>query len=269
MKTGKFLISLFLLGSLCLLPGFVFSASEENEPEIPKKEIYILPHADDEMFMAGSIARAVYAKQKVYVVLSVNGDNTIARYKINGQSPAGKRIYCPLHKKYHNPELSDYDFLAEKEDLVEAREHEFVRSMERLGVKLNDIIFVYKDWGIKVEDGKMTDEQAEKIITKAYEFFGEAKYITVHADLKHNDHIKLFTALSNNKEIKDKTFFVEDEYQGRLIILNKQEYAVKKRALNSYFIWNPWLGDYAVGAHSVYDMLIKWMGSHFEHEVIG
>ena len=228
--------------------------------------VYFLPHPDDEMFMAGSIARSIKRKDNVFVVLTTDGANTISYKVINGKDDEGKNIYCTWHRKVHNPTLSGYKPLLTKEGIIATRQKEFNRSLKRLGVKQKNIILAYKDWGIETADGDLTASATEKIIQTAYEKFGNGLYSTIHADGGHHDHIILYKALLNNKDIGSKIFYQENTSgNGDPVFLNEEEQKIKRQSLDSYLLWQPQKGNYAVGGHSVKNLIDMWQKSQYEY----
>lgn len=235
-------------------------------PGLAASAIYILPHPDDEMFMAGGIIRSLEQKDQVYIVLATDGAKTTTYKLINGKDDDGLDVYCTWHRKKHNPILSGYKPLASKEDIINARQKEFTRSLKRLGVNPKNIFLAYKDWNIETADGEITTSATEKIIQTAYEKFGNGLYSTVHAEGKHHDHINLYQALKNNPDIKNKIFYEEyTDAIGDPIFLNENQQKIKRNALDSYLLWQPQKGNYAVGGHSVKNLINMWQNSQYEY----
>lgn len=261
----KIIISLFAI-TILFIPLAGRGASKQPV-------IYIIPHQDDEMFMAGNIIRQVNNGKEVYVILITDGGASKARYMINGQDEKGHKVYSELQKKFHEPAKEGYRPLG-RLDFVRVRNKEFFQSISRLGVA-NEKIFFANPGGIEstttplYKDGKLTKKQVSEIIKKYYKILGDGSYNTVAADLGHADHHAIRDALIEFPNITEKHYFAEKNANGKMIELSLMERIQKYYALHSYYVWEPKKGHFAVGAHSIRDLIDLWEkeGAEYEFDV--
>jgi hypothetical protein len=65
----------------------------------------------------------------------------------------------------------------------------------------------------------------------------------------------------------EKKFFSEKIGVGSPVPLSQEEMVTKKKALRAYGVWNPREGRFAIGEHSVVDLLAAWKRSPVEYEL--
>lgn len=262
-KNAIRIIALFLV--TCAV--FVLALATKERPE---RVVYFLPHQDDEMVLAGSIYDNIRQEKDVYVVMVTDGGQSHVRNMLNGEE------FCEYHKRYHNFEEEGYRELS-RQDFVSARNDEFFRSMQTLGVSEDYILFANQGGKHGTDepsykDTKLTLEQATEVIQSFYDLIGKGTYITLaseqdESDYSHSDHIMLERALKQFDKIDSKLFFADRKDPGVSTILSAEALDAKKRALEEYFVWKPEEGKFAAGGHSVEERLRHWMENGEEYVV--
>ena len=227
-----------------------------------KKDIvlYFSPHQDDELLnMGADISKTCLLPNKeVHVILCTDGSKSPARQRLNNGQ------YCSLHKELHNYNLSEEEFIKE-------RDLEFLSSCKALGVSAENI-HIYEHREV---DSKITVEQAKEIIKHFISLYGKDAEVRTffpfrildYINYQHKDHYNI--GLAAKKLLEDKLFtkakfFVEQnrvtDILSRLffyIIGMKKEKISEEikgkteKAMNSYFYWSPSESRYAVGYHCV------------------
>lgn len=241
----------------------------------PAAEVYFIPHQDDEMFMAGAMKRAVDLGKNVYVVLVTDGSHSSARSVLNGKSDAGHKLKSEFLKRHLVPEKEGYEYISEIK-FSALRRQEFNASVHALGVPYDHIYsaqygdvneFINKSF----RDGKLNEEGAAGVVSNFHHLFGEnALYNTLTSSKEkrqHPDHYALSLALAHDKTILRKRFFSEDPTFGTPLVLTKEEQQAKYDALGNYYIWNPSLERFAIGAHSVKKLLDFWKNNKVEYYI--
>jgi hypothetical protein len=99
---------------------------------------------------------------------------------------------------------------------------------------------------------------------------GNGTYITLAAQLgkinaDHGDHFAIREALAEFQGIYDKKYFSERQGFGHKVYLTQEEVFKKRQALNNYLVWNPRKGRYAIGEHSVANLLDFWRFNRVEY----
>jgi hypothetical protein len=217
--------------------------------------VYILPHQDDELFLAGSIREHVAAGRNVHAVMVTDGSKSSALPPINTR----------LAK-----ETGDYLTLSE---FVEARNYEFIRSMTALGVPAKNIHFANKDIGKEYKDGEMTKAKATEVIDFYYKKFGNGSYKIITAgaggnvSYLHTDHRAIFLAFRDYPSITDKRYYNDVPVTGitQTVQLTAAIQSKKKDALESYKIWKPTISMYSVGGTSVPSLFKYWQAHDKEY----
>ncbi|MBR3676889.1 MAG: PIG-L family deacetylase [Alphaproteobacteria bacterium] len=210
--------------------------------------LYFAPHQDDELLSMGAdICASVANGKDVHVVLCTDGSMSGVWKCLNNQKS------CSWHKDKHTYNLSKNDFVA-------ARDAEFKQSCTALGVK-NENIHILPNRAV---DGKLSVSFAEYIIRQFLKKFG--RYATVctiyydSGDNQHKDHKALGQAAENlwQKHLVRKVrFFVEpyhlsaEQTEFKQIKTTPNTKQKIKQAIDSYSLWKPEAGRYAVGKHSV------------------
>ncbi len=284
MSGGKSLTFLFVI--VCaVLAGFFYTDAggfKSNKPAdiIPSSKhmppvVALLPHQDDEMFLAGSIIQYIEQGKDVYAVMVTDGGDSSARLMLNGKDDLEKPYCCDLRGKIHNPEKEGYDQL-DKQRFSAARNREFFTSMTRLGIPKEHIFFA-NPGGVDAsmeplyKDGSLTKILAREAIEVFFKKFGDGTYITVesrqgHAYHRNPDHAVLQDALIEFPGISEKYYFSDIEDEAMRIELPSAVLRKKRDALNAYYEWEPRNGKFAIGAHSVKYLLDEWTTNSFEYK---
>lgn len=223
--------------------------------------IFYAPHQDDEAIgMAGAIREHKDARRPVYLVLLTNGINSDVLNILNGV------VECPWHQIGHNFQLT-------MEQMMWARKVEFVASAGRLGV---DKIFILDD-GQGFDDvepytnyGNFVNRLIDTIKRFEAEFPGAShKLVSGRLDLlpdgttnpTHQACWDAATLLRN--QITDFRFYRIYVYFKNAasrtsqfqLYLTPGWQAAKRAALDEYKLFNPDAGRFAVGYHSVSQLI--------------
>ena len=223
--------------------------------------IFYAPHQDDEAIgMAGAIGQHKELGHPVYLVLLSNGANRSLLDILNGLT------WCTWHQTHHNFGLS-------MEQLCWARKMEFVASAKQLNV---DRIFMVNDaqgldLGMKYE--KLVRSVVQTIKHFERQFPGASHHLVsgrldllpkgsatatnaVHqacwdAAMKLKGKIRKFRFYRIYVYWKDRA----ERGSGFQCILKPQWQALKQSALNEYKLFSPDSGRFAVGYHSVRQLM--------------
>lgn len=234
--------------------------TERNVP-YPRPFVAVLPHQDDELFMAGFIVRAVASGRPVYVALVTDGGASSVRFMINGTDMQQRPAYDWFQGTYHHPAQEGYAPLGRPE-FSTARNREFFDSVVALGVREDHILFM-NPGGIDgsltpvYRDGALTKEEALRVFSLLFQQFGDGTYATVAKG--HHDHVALEAGLEQTKGITEKLFFPLSPADATdHITLSLGEREEKKRAIDRYSVWDPAYRQYAIARHSVPDLFRLW-----------
>jgi hypothetical protein len=284
-KLGKKCAGLLFILPLFFLTGFGIEKSDKwtmvdvlYPLTVPqnRKAVFLFPHQDDEMFMAGTIVKNIEEKKDVYAIMVTDGGSSMVRSVLNGRNERGYLVHNAFGPKRHVPAFEGYSPL-DRKDFSEARNKEFFTSMQRLGVPTENIFFansgaVEGTHFPSYKDGHLTKKLAEEVVERYYKKLGNADYYTVAGDmefgkLSHGDHVALREGLLNFKEIKNKHFFSENNQKGKEVSLTNRQRSIKYYALRSYYLWSPRDGRFAIGMYSVKNLLDTWSTSGKEYEI--
>ena len=211
------------------------------------------PHQDDETLTMGSfVAQSVSKGCEVHEILCTDGSASWVRNELaNG---AG----CDFHNGLHLFDLSVPEF-------VKARDAEFEAGCEVVGVSPANVN-IDADRAV---DGELTLSQARGYILKYLDMYPDAAVCTISplvGPSQHVDHRVLGQAaldLYREGYIKELRLFVEPYNISEFVESNPDlslfrpstlspDCLVKLRgAIDSYSDWEPTLGKYAIGYHSV------------------
>ena len=211
------------------------------------------PHQDDETLSMGSfVAESVSNGCDVHEILCTDGSASWVRGELaNG---AG----CDFHDGLHLFDLSIPEF-------VKARDTEFEAGCEAVGVSSANVN-IDAD---RAADGKLTLSQARGLILKYIDMYPDAVVCAISplvGPSQHVDHRALGQAaldLYREGYIKELRLFVEpynisefvesnpDLRLFRSSALSQDCVAKLHAAVGSYSDWEPALGKYAIGYHSV------------------
>lgn len=220
-----------------------------DKPE-PWPVVALLAHQDDEMFYAGSLHRFVNTGRPVYAIIVTDGAGSAVRRSL---------------------QLSPRAFSA-------ARNREVFASMQAIGLPPEHIIFT-NGGGVdgtstpKYNDAHLSIKEAEAVIARTYDQLGNGTYITLasgpgEAHFRNPDHWSLQIALQKFKGIQQKIYFSDiSSDKSQTIELTAGEQKVKQTALQSYYVWNPAQGRYAIGKRSVAYLLDHWQTSTVEYMI--
>jgi LmbE family N-acetylglucosaminyl deacetylase len=232
--------------------------------------VFFVPHQDDEMFMAGHIARDVLAGKEVYVVLVTNGSASGIFKQLSDKRESLMSKDCKFPSWFNCAVQSCMDMFT-KSSFSHARNRELLASVMVLGVSKSHFylgIEPYSDLENKlIDDGSLTVEKAQNLIETVAKKFGRGTYSTVypHAKTKqHPDHKALGLGLTKAAIDSQKRFFYEVSMPGLKAVLSEEEKIIKNKALDNYFVWLPAEGRFSIGGHSVESMLRFWKNSNYE-----
>src|SRR5262245_20336553 len=206
--------------------------------------------------MAGAIGQHKEAGHPVYLVLLTNGANRLLLEILNGLS------WCTWHQTHHNFHLS-------MEQLCWARKTEFVASAKQLNV---DRIFMVNDaQGLKL--GMEYEKLVRSVIQTIKHFEGKFPGASHHLVSGRLDLLPKGSstatnaahqacwdaAVALNSKISNFRFYRVYVYwkdraereSGFQCILKPDWLALKQAALNEYKLFSPESGRFAVGYHSV------------------
>ncbi|MBA4602930.1 PIG-L deacetylase family protein [Thermoactinomyces mirandus] len=252
-------------------------ANLSDQPTI----VFVAPHADDELLSMGvDIVNHLRLRWDVHLVLMSPGGHSRARFLLNGFKDSGKQpylhkepVYCPLHKRYHDPEKEKYsDPYLDVNDLGNARVREFREVARRLGVP-EENVHIYN-----IENDRF-DEQYEEIsdvIEELLKRFPDAHFRTTSIWDFHPDHAMLGKVLmeyeQKNRISPDNTLYFISIYKARFTryhlpfkeytmhLIDPQDAQKIKYAAQVYGIWDPANEWYQIGYHSVksqFEKLVK------------
>ena len=255
-------VSCYVLGGVAALsPSVEVKAREslgitrsdgEIDP-IGKTVLAFVPHQDDELLtMGAAISQYSAAGYDVHVVLCTDGSSSYVRTLLsNGEG-------CDLHSGTHSYALSRAEFSA-------ARDSEFVDSCEALGVSANNIHIESS----RAVDGSLSEDEARDIIASYLSLYPGAEVWTTSSlvgDGQNVDHRTLGYAAERLRDeglVSDHKYFVEpylissfarsnpDVLLGKLAASDEDLRMEVTDATQSYCLWDPSRGRYAIGCHSV------------------
>ncbi len=239
-----FIVGIFfiLLDRQDYVPNFLQRQTKTSLPVV-----MIVPHQDDEMFMAGKFLWFLEHGFTVYVALATDGGNS--------------HILGDLQKQGYKD--------LNRQSFARARNLEFFDSLKTLGVLPDHILFM-NPGGIdasenpKYQDGHLSEAAAKEIVQTLYDQIGDGVYMTTSGG--HPDHVALAHALQNFSGIQKKLFFPIDKSEAtQKFFVNSEEQEIKQKALAAYSLWNPEIGRYAIGERSVDLLMKKWGQGEFEY----
>ncbi|MBD7963171.1 cell wall-binding repeat-containing protein [Fictibacillus norfolkensis] len=250
--------------------------------------IYFVPHADDEVLTYAIDIRNQMSKgRKVILVLLSKGEDSSAREVLNGIYDAepsehlltGQKVYCGIHKTYHDPVSENYlnGYLTELK-FGDVRVEEFYHAAYALGVPRNqtmeDIIPL----------NEFRQENIKPVLQKYINMYPDADFRTMSMYDDHSPHAEIgksLRSLENEGAVSPfKTLYFVSIYTDRFarvhIPYQKYSSSVEKpfdkpiilNSMKSYGEYRPKQGRYAIGYHSVasqFNSLEKSMYTRFHH----
>jgi LmbE family N-acetylglucosaminyl deacetylase len=228
------------------------------------------------MFLAGTLHRLITAGHPVYSIITTDGSGSVARLILNGTDRKGRPALSVFKKRILNPYKEGYIPL-NKQNFSTARNHEYFESMQAIGVP-EDHIWFANPGGLTATanpvfiDGSLTKELATEVIQSVYDQIGDGIYLAVASDkdettYQNRDHLAIEQALKEFNRISERYYFGDKEYPSQTIVLSKDEQKAKQSALKAYATWDPKKGRFAVGEHSVPEMLRRWRTDTLEYEI--
>lgn len=240
-----------------------------------KPVVALLPHQDDEMFMAGILRRYVGTGRPVYAVVVTDGGGSAARRMLNGETP-DTRSQSKRRFFRHQPKAEGYAPLSVQE-FSAARNREVLASLQILGIPVTHILFA-NDGGVngtsspQYRDSQLSVREASEAIAKVYAQLGDGTYLTLasgpgEAHFRNPDHWNLQKALQSFPGVSEKIYFADIPDKAEVITLSSGEREAKQAALQNYYTWDPSSGRFAVGEHSVAYLLDRWQTSTVEYVI--
>lgn len=210
--------------------------------------LYFVPHQDDELLTMGiDICSEVIKGNDVHVILCTDGSKSCVKSRLNDWQN------CSLHTEHHHYKLSDEEF-------VRARDAEFIASCRILGVHSANIHILPQ----RAVDGALQVDFAEKIIKQYVQQYGTKATVAAiyfaNGAKQHQDHKNLGLAVYNlwQKGLFRQVKFFREPYceakKGVRFTAKSASPMIAARvcyAAYSYGYWNPAVGRYAIGYHSV------------------
>lgn len=255
-------VNCYVLGGVAALPPSVESRArvslgitrgDGGVDPVGKTVLAFVPHQDDELLtMGAAISQYAAAGYDVHVILCTDGASSYVRTLLkNGQS-------CDFHSGTHSYTLSSGDFTA-------ARDREFVDSCKALGIPTQNMHVASP----RALDGSLTQDEAQAIVTSYLDRYPDAEVWATSprvGDGQNADHRTLGEAvqkMSDGGLVADCKLFVEPYLitgfakQNPSVSLSKLAASDEDLrmgitdATQSYCLWNPKQGRYAIGCHSV------------------
>ncbi|MFD2131556.1 PIG-L family deacetylase [Pseudogracilibacillus auburnensis] len=232
------LMFILILGIIILetsLNNYVVKAEEDQ-----KTAIFLVPHQDDELLTFGvAILDHLWNNYDVHLVLMTDG----------GASAANKVICDKL------------GFELTIEQFVEARNNEFIRSAQILGVDQDNIHF------IEYKDGEITTDDVKNTILTFQEQYPNASFKATSYLDKNSSHAAVGEGLQqmyDEGKVKDARFYMTF-YQFGYEPIPETGYdnyhphfqPLIEASADVYNRWQPEFAWYAIGGHSVPMLLEK------------
>lgn len=210
--------------------------------------IFFIPHQDDETLSMGvAITQHLDAGRDVIAVLYTDGAGSIAQKILNGEAASS------WWGGTHDPDKEGYHYI-DNQRFSDARTNELKSALMQLGVKPENIHIRNLS-----SDGTLTlDEVKSLVLEYAQNYPGASfKAMSQHdGSLSHSISGQALVDLYNQKEITDVRLYVSRNDWTRVTVGStvspnaSQAFRVKKAAF-VYQAWNPVVGSFAIGYHSV------------------
>jgi hypothetical protein len=218
-----------------------------NAQKNGKPVIYYCPHQDDEtLSYSVDILNQLAVGRRVIVVLYINTFNSGERKLINGES------YSIFWGGTHNPRKEGYVPLTD-EQFRQTRMNEFRCACDQLGIDPADVIV---DLPQQAEDVM----SLKKLISKYEMMYPGAshKAMSYHDELRsHAVSGEALNMLYNEGVVSNASFFIsrynwkKKPNPGMIFTATADQVKTIKHAAEPYRAWNPLVGAYAFGFHSV------------------
>jgi hypothetical protein len=224
------------------------TSSPSNKVASSPPAIFFIPHQDDETLSMGvAITQHLDADREVIAVLYTDGAGSVAQKILNGE------VGSSWWGGTHNPATEGYNHV-DNQKFSEARNNELKSALLQLGVKPENIHIRNL-----TSDGTLTlDEVKTLVLEYAQKYPGSSYKAMSHHDgsLSHSLSGQALVDLYNQKAITDVRLYVSrNDWNtvkvGSTVTANtSQAFRVKKAAF-VYQAWNPAVGAFAIGYHSV------------------
>lgn len=234
--------------------------------------IYLVPHADDEILTYGiDILNSIRLGRQVRLILFSPSVSSSAFEIINGRDSQGRPVYDGLLHMYHNPIKEKYqDGYLTRDAFGEARIRELLHSAQELGVPSSNISINHIN--------NINTQDATDMIQQQLNMYPHAEFRTMSKGDFHPEHALLGQVLQSfvdrhqilPSQVRylisiytdrfDKTIKQRLGLQAYLSLSKKErtDYLINpidrkhlQAAMNVYKNWQPSIGWYAIGYHSV------------------
>jgi hypothetical protein len=262
-------------------PFLVWSSKKQPNPAIISPAIFYSPHQDDETIsMGASIAEHVRKGRPVYVVLFTNGAGSNAINILNGKEK------CSSHNTFHHFNLS-------LQDLINARNDEFIAACKKLGVHrvyianngkgfdesigLKNMVTKFKDLILYFQNHYSNISHKVICGNSDYSCTGENCDTYIKSDAHKAGDIAI-NNLYNSGLVKDarlyKIYIFSSCYNKVKRTANWRkpisisDMLKKQLAFNEYKLYKPEIGRYSIGYHhSVWEYFSNSYFSQYEYVV--
>lgn len=239
-----------------------------SEPSCGDRVVLLFsPHQDDELLTLGAYAQHVMSKgADAHVILCSDGAKSCVRQILeDGHS-------CDKHDGSHDYCLGEAAF-------SDARDREYLASCQATGYRPSRIHFASR----RAADGSLSKEEAFEIIQRYLDIFPGAEVCTISpfvGESQHRDHRHLGEAaveLWRKGRIRHLNLFVEPycleafrsenpDVELSCVAADGSDKAGLTSAVSQYCFWDPDVGRYAIGYHSVtgeFDAFMKEPASYW------
>ena len=250
-----------------ILRALIEMGGGSSEPSGGRVVLFFSPHQDDELLTLGAYAQHVMSKgADAHVILCSDGAKSCVRQVLeDGQS-------CSKHEGSH-------DYCLDEAAFSDARDWEYLASCQATGYRPSRIHFTPK----RAADGSLSKEEALDIIQRYLDVFPEAEVCTISpfvGESQHRDHRHLGEAaveLWRKGRIRHLNLFVEPycleafrsenpDIKLSRVTAGGSDKAGLANAISQYCFWDPGVGRYAIGYHSVtveFDAFMKEPASYW------
>lgn len=245
-----------------------FNKTGGGEPSCADKVVlFFSPHQDDKLLTLGAYAQHVISKgADAHVILCSDGTKSCVRQIL------GDAHSCDKHDGSHNYHLDEVAF-------SDARDREYLASCQAIGYRPSRIHFAPR----RAVDGSLSKKEAFTIIQRYLDVFPEAEVCTISplvGESQHRDHRHLGEAaleLWRKGRIRRLHLLVEPyclqafrsknpDVKLSQVVADSSKKAGLTSAISQYCFWDPSVGRYAIGYHSVtgeFDAFMKEPASYW------
>lgn len=240
--------------------------------------LYFVPHQDDELLTFGlDIIQSASGSDDCHIYLMTDGTKSAVKEMLKN------RKMCLWHFGIHKYTLSDKEF-------SKARDKEFIKSCNILGIPFENIHISHdrcmdgmldENFCIQYMKTAISDFEINKgiekkeIVVKTISPYGGSK--------QHHDHMALGNAAVKLKRENyiSKVIFFQEPYLVENLKKNHPDFLIKSIMADNYekelidnvirevySKWNPKVGSFAIGFHSMKQTLKKYRKNPVSFEVI-